>query len=178
MHQAPSHYSGQMSILPYVLPVIVDYSVNIPQTTLILCHQSPYRGQPETPLHQGRSYNGGLRLRWSVSALDSQSLGSGLMLSIEVCLTILSSSPESPKILYNYNSSYGKHRYATLYTMINDHYIAWYSYVAKFTARLFIHLRYANSFAISSHTPHTTEVSIHNNHCYMKCDKMWGCVLV
>ena len=35
-----------------------------------------------------------------LGALDSQSLSPGSMLETEVCLSILSSSPESPKILY------------------------------------------------------------------------------
>ena len=48
-----------LPILPYVLPAVLDYSVNFPLTDLLCC-QSPFRGQPDTPLHQGRSQDGGI----------------------------------------------------------------------------------------------------------------------
>jgi len=45
-----------LAVLPYLLPVIVDYSVNITLTDhLNLVPSGAFRGQTEIPLHQGRS---------------------------------------------------------------------------------------------------------------------------
>ena len=70
VHQAPSYYPGQKPVSPFFLIcyqwLLTIQSTSHWQTTLILCHQNPFRGQPVTPLHQGRSQDGGILLRCSI----------------------------------------------------------------------------------------------------------------